>query len=92
MTPYQGVVSCLFSYDPILSLKHMKSAWLFLIYFAIINLMHKKDVKTTLYILLITTAFVAIVSIVEHFTYIRIFGYTIVKHFPRSQGFFNISL
>ena len=87
-----GVVSCLFSYDPVSTLKHMKSAWLFLIYFAIINLMHKKDVKTTLYILLITTAFVAIVSIVEHFTYIRIFGYTIVKHFPRSQGFFNISL
>lgn len=87
-----GIISCLFSYDPILSLKHMKSAWLFLIYFAIINLVHKRNVKTILYILFITTAFVAIVSIFEHFTYIKIFGYTIIKHFSRSQGFFNISL
>lgn len=87
-----GIISCLFSYDPILSLKHMKSAWLFLIYFAIINLVHKRNVKTILYILFITTAFVAIVSIAEHFTYIKIFGYTIIKHFSRSQGFFNISL
>lgn len=87
-----GVVSCLFSYDPILSLKRMKSDWLFLIYFAIINLASKRNVKITLYILFITTAFVAVVSITEHFTYIKIFGYTIIKHFSRSQGFFNICL